>query len=201
VIGPYRQLAVATVDQHRQPDGPRAPEVDKRVHGAADGAARVEHVVDQHDRCSVQVEGEVRAFDDRLLGDERQIIAVEGDVQRADREPDPLVLLDGGGDAMRQGHPSSLDADQSQALGAGLLLDYLMRDTDDGAPDLVAGHDLPVGHRTLPATGLSSFPASRCRSLKVLGMDTAFAPALRRSARLRDLAKPAAAYSVVCGPA
>src|SRR6267143_5483171 len=39
VIGTYRQLAVAAVDEHGQLDRPRAPEVHERIHGGARGAA------------------------------------------------------------------------------------------------------------------------------------------------------------------
>ena len=49
------------------------------------------------------------------------------------------------------GNAAALDADECEALRAGLLLDDLMGNPDDGPPDLVPGHDLPVGHRSLAA--------------------------------------------------
>ena len=94
VVGPDRQLAVAAVDEDREPDRLRPTEVDERVHRGADRPARVQDVVDEDDRPAVDVERQLRALDDRLLGDQREVVAVEGDVERADRDLDALVLGD-----------------------------------------------------------------------------------------------------------
>ena len=56
-VGADRQLAVAAVDQDREPDRLRAAEVVERVQRGADGAAGVEHVVDQHDDLAVDAAG------------------------------------------------------------------------------------------------------------------------------------------------
>src|SRR6185312_6487962 len=47
-VGPDGQLAVAPVDQHGELDGPGPAEVGEGVEGGPDGAAREEHVVDEH---------------------------------------------------------------------------------------------------------------------------------------------------------
>jgi hypothetical protein len=48
---------------------------------------------------------------------------------------------------------------------------------NDGSPDLIPRHDLAIAHRlSLPCKAQSSFPASRCRSLKGLAKDTAPPP-------------------------
>ena len=86
VVGPDRQLAMAAIDEDREADRLRPPEVDEGVHRGPDRAAGVQDVVDEDDRRAVQVEREVGALDDGLLGDERQVVAVEGDVERADRD-------------------------------------------------------------------------------------------------------------------
>ena len=50
VVGADRQLAMAAVDEHRQPDRAGTAEVDQGVHRRADRAPGVEDVVDEHDR-------------------------------------------------------------------------------------------------------------------------------------------------------
>jgi hypothetical protein len=78
------------------------------------------------------------------------------------------VLLDRLGHTLSKRNAAALYADEGQALRAGLLLDDLMGYPNDGSPDFVPRHDLPVGHRfSLASKAQSSFPASRCRSLKV----------------------------------
>jgi hypothetical protein len=59
VVRPDRQLAMAAVDEDREADRLRPPEVDERVHRRPDRPARVEDVVDEDDRRAVQVEREV----------------------------------------------------------------------------------------------------------------------------------------------
>ena len=72
----------------------RAAVVEQRVDGGADGAAGVEHVVDQHDGAAVDREVE-RALTTGCDGPgsrrERHVVAVEGDVERADAGSTPVV--------------------------------------------------------------------------------------------------------------
>ena len=85
-VGLDRQLAVAAVDQDRQAD-PRGPaEVADRVQGRADGPAREQDVVDQHDLRPVDVERDLGAAQDRPAVRPAQVVAVERDVDRADRD-------------------------------------------------------------------------------------------------------------------
>ena len=90
-----RQLAVAAVDEHREPDRLRPPEVHEGVHRGADRPAGVQDVVDEDDRAPVDPRRQLRALDDRLLGDQREVIAVERDVERTDRHLDAFVFQDG----------------------------------------------------------------------------------------------------------
>ena len=96
---------------------------------------------------AVEVERQVGALDDRLLGDQREVVAVERDVERADREADALMLRDRVGEPMGERDAAALDADEREALGAGVLLDDLVADADGRAPNLLGGHDLPAAHR------------------------------------------------------
>ena len=94
-----------------------------------------------------------RALDDRLLGDQREVVAVEGDVQGADGERHALVLVDRGGDPAGEGDAAALDPDEDEAVGPGLPLDDLVGDADDRPADLVRRHDLaPVHRRSVAAT-------------------------------------------------
>src|SRR5712691_3883694 len=53
------QLAVAAVDQHAQPDALRPAQVEETVHGGADGATSVKHVVGQDQILVVHGKGDV----------------------------------------------------------------------------------------------------------------------------------------------
>src|SRR5215470_18159673 len=64
IIRPDRQLAVPTIDQDRELDHARPPEVDQCVERGPDRSARKEHVVDQDDRLALDAEGNVGAADD-----------------------------------------------------------------------------------------------------------------------------------------
>src|SRR4029077_1976725 len=55
VIGPDRQLAVSSVDEHGQLDRPRAPEVHQRIHRGPRRPPVVDDVVDEHDHLAVDV--------------------------------------------------------------------------------------------------------------------------------------------------
>src|SRR5262249_50596767 len=50
VVGPDRELAMATVDENGQLDPVGTPVVEERLDRGPDRAARVEDVVDEHDR-------------------------------------------------------------------------------------------------------------------------------------------------------
>src|SRR5713226_1667027 len=53
VVGSDRQLAMASVDEHRQLDRARPAEVEQRVHRRPRRASAVDHVVDEHDHLAV----------------------------------------------------------------------------------------------------------------------------------------------------
>ena len=96
-VGADRQLAVAAVAEHREADARRAAVVEDRLDRGAHGAPRVEHVVDDHDRRAVEREVERRGLDDRLrmrarlAAAQAHVVAVERDVERADRHLDAAI--------------------------------------------------------------------------------------------------------------
>src|SRR5438094_5043591 len=70
VVGADRELAMAPVDEDRELDRLRPPEVDERVHGGADGPAGEEHVVDEEDPFPLDGERNVGRVDHRVLHDQ-----------------------------------------------------------------------------------------------------------------------------------
>src|SRR5438093_8704564 len=67
VVGADRELAMAPVDEDRELDRLRPPEVDERVHGGADGPAGEEHVVDEEDPFPLDGERNVGPVDQRAV--------------------------------------------------------------------------------------------------------------------------------------
>jgi len=62
--------------------------------GSSRCPAGEEDVVDEHDDSSVYREGDLRFAHDRRIADPSQVVAVERDVDRAERNVDALVRPD-----------------------------------------------------------------------------------------------------------
>src|SRR5437667_4912599 len=156
VVGADRKLAMTPVDEDRELDRLRPSEVDERVHSGADGPAGEEHVVDEKDALALDGERDVRPVDHRILNAPVEVVAVERDVDDAERDGRTgLDLADGLADALREVHAARADADQRQVLGPLVVLEDLVRDADQGALDAERVHHLPsaVGaHRRPPDT-------------------------------------------------
>ena len=99
-VGADRQLAVAAVDQHREPDGPRAADVVHRVERGADRAAGEQHVVDEHDDLAVDAAVRDLGGQQGAGRPHPQVVAVHRHVERADGDVDALDGGDLGGDAL-----------------------------------------------------------------------------------------------------
>ena len=89
-----RQLAVAAIDQHQQLHARRAAVIEQRVERGADGAAGVEHVIHQDDVLALHGKRDLGGADDRLDIDRGQIVAIQIDVEDADRDRPFLERLD-----------------------------------------------------------------------------------------------------------
>ena len=138
---------MAAVGEHRELDALRAAVIEQRVDGRARGAAGEHDVVDQDHRAAVEVEVEVRAVDDRLgarlaVAD---VVAVEGDVEVAERHLGPAELADERVQPAGQHRPAGVDADQRDRLRLGVLLDDLVRDPHERAAQIVPIEDNPLG--------------------------------------------------------
>src|SRR5690606_27189037 len=129
-------LAMAAVDQYRQFHHCRPPQVGEGVEGGADRPARVEDVVDQDHRAVGDVGGYGRAGE-VSGGASIEVVAVEADVEFADRHRRPLEALDGLGNGGGQGRPPGVDPHQDDPLGAVVAFDDFVGDAVDGAPDVV----------------------------------------------------------------
>lgn len=87
------ELAVAAVNEDSQLNAVRTAQVHDGVESGANGTARIQDVVHQHDALAVDAKGNVGGVD---RGSEigRIVIAVEADVEAAERNVDALDLLD-----------------------------------------------------------------------------------------------------------
>src|SRR5882672_7550393 len=80
-----RQLPLAAIDKGRKLDLPRAPVVEQLVHRRTHRPPGVEHVVDDDDVTVVDVEGNLRRLHLMAKSCLVEVVAVEGDVERAHR--------------------------------------------------------------------------------------------------------------------
>ena len=126
-VGTDRQLAVAAVDEDRELDRAGPAELGERVHRGADGAARVEHVVDEHHDPAGDVDGDLGGARGGHRA-EADVVAVEGDVECADRDLEVLELRDGGGEAAGDGETPGVEAHEHHVVGTTVALHDLVGD-------------------------------------------------------------------------
>src|SRR5688572_11091302 len=94
IVGADGQLAVAAIDEHRQLDQARAPEIDERIEGGAHRTAGIEDVIDEDEDSPRDVEVDVGGANDGLGADGGEVVAIESDVELPDRHGDPLEARD-----------------------------------------------------------------------------------------------------------
>ena len=146
---------MAAVDEHRELDPVGPPVVEQRVDRRAHRAPGEQDVVDEHERASAELEVEVGRVDDRLrLGLARsEIVAVERDVEVAERDLGPGQLADQGVETRGEHGAARVDSDQSEQP-AGVLLDDLVSDAEQCPPQVITvEHDRLFQNAPLP--GLS----------------------------------------------
>jgi hypothetical protein len=128
---------VAAIDEHRQTDRARPAVVDERVHRGADGAPGEQHVVHQNDDLVVDREVQRRLADDRRVADAREVVAVERDVQGAERDGRVLVGADRVAQPDGQDVAARADTDDGETGEFTVAFDDLVRDPRDGATNIV----------------------------------------------------------------
>ena len=143
---------MAAVGEHGELDAGRAAVVEQGVDAGAHRAAGEEDVVDEDDGAPVEVEVEVRGVDDRGGGGvtPRQVVAVERDVDVAERDVGAGELADERMEPAGEDRAAGVDADEGDrvargsAVVAGVLLDDLVRDPHERAAQIVAVEYDPV---------------------------------------------------------
>src|SRR6266540_3371106 len=134
-------LAVPPVDQHGETNGTRPAEVDQAVQCRADRAPCVEDVVAQDNRAAVQVEIDLGLAQQRLWSDEREIVAVERDVESADGKGLLHEIGQARGQPCRQRDSPRANTDQSQVRQVLVPLGDLVRHAVDHPLDTIRIQD------------------------------------------------------------
>ena len=162
VVGADRQLPMTAIDDDGELHGVRPAVLVERLQRGAHGAAGEQHVVDEDHRGAVERHGDRGdvARHDRPQAD---VVAMEADVERADRHG----LPDAGqhcGQLVGDPHPTALQPDQHDAVGAVVAFDDLVGDAGERPADVVGAQDLSRSRRCrhdfLPRIGLTG-PISR----------------------------------------
>jgi hypothetical protein len=84
---------------------------------------------------------------DRRAGAAAKVVAVEGDVEVAERDVGAEQLVEEALQASGEKRATAVDADEREQPGLGRLLHDLVRDPQEGAPHVVlVEDDLRVGH-------------------------------------------------------
>src|SRR5215831_18982377 len=134
-------MFIAAVDQHRQLHSSRPAKIDQLIHRGTYRPPGVQHIIDQHDGSSFNVTRQLRTADDRLSAHRRKIVAVQSDIQDADRRSDAFELRDLIGDPVSQRHTTTPNADQNQLVDAMIFFDYFRSETGERAVDARRIHD------------------------------------------------------------
>ena len=95
------KLAPTAVDHDQKLDLPGPAEVHQGGDRRPDGSSREEHVIDENDPGVVHGEGELGLSNDGLRGNRREVVAVEGDVERPNRRLRSRPRLEGPGETAR----------------------------------------------------------------------------------------------------
>lgn len=135
---------MTAVNENCQLDAARTAQVHNGVQSGADGATRVQDVVHQNDALVVDAEGNVGSVD-RGSEVSRIVIAIEADVQAAERNVNTLDLLDRLGELLCQKVAARDDADQSEVFTALVALENLVRDAGHRSVDGGLVHDDRLG--------------------------------------------------------
>lgn len=134
VVGLDGQLTVTAIDEDGELDGAGTAVVHERIESGADGAAGVQHVVDEdHATTLERVAGDLGLADHGLRQARGSVVTVQRDVDGAAHRRGQLAgLLEQPSQAIRERHSGRADADEHE-LGAAVTLDDLVRDAPERA--------------------------------------------------------------------
>lgn len=139
-------FAVSAIDENAEGDAAGTAEIEKAIHGGADRATGIEDVVHEDKLEAIHAERDVGGLENGLGSDAREVVAIEGDIERADGDFDAIDAAHGLGDAIGERNAAATDADEGKVAGAAALLDDLVGETLHGAVDLGSGHELRFFH-------------------------------------------------------
>src|SRR5438105_7292222 len=114
---------MAPVEEDRKLDVRGSPKIDQRGDGGPNGAAGEDHLVDEHNSLSANVERHVGSAHSRTAF--RIVVAVQRDVELADRNLNALDLLDQRAQTLGKRRAAAQYSDQADILRAVVLLEYL----------------------------------------------------------------------------
>jgi len=118
----------------------RAPVVEERVEGGANGAAGVEHIVAEDNIPALHVAAKGAGRDDRAYIGGGEVVAIELDVEGASLDRALLDVGDEFAEALSERNSAALDADQGEVFAAVALLDDFVGKAHQGALNLRGGH-------------------------------------------------------------
>src|SRR5215475_12322163 len=94
------QFAVTAINENTELHAARTPMVEKRVHGGADSAAGIKHVVQEDHVFVHNISSQRRSFFDHRAGaNGGKVVAIQSDIQGAYRHGRFFNLLNQGGEA------------------------------------------------------------------------------------------------------
>ena len=128
---------MTAIDDHRETDRAGPPVVDKRVHRGADGASGEQHVINENDDLVIDREVQRRLANDRRVADTREVVPVERDVERAERDGRILVRADRVAKPDGQDIAARAETDDGETGELAVAFDDLVRDPGDGATNIV----------------------------------------------------------------
>ncbi len=135
-------FAMAALDKNAERDAPGAPEVEKAVHGGADGAAGVEHVVNEDQVHIIHAEGNVGRLQHGVGRDFGKVIAIESDVEGAHGNVNAVNAAHGARDALGEGYATAADTDERKVFGAARFLHDFMGQALKSTVNFGGGHQL-----------------------------------------------------------
>jgi hypothetical protein len=118
---------MSAVNQDAKLNAPGTAQIEQAVHGRADRAASVENVVHNHQFAIVHREVYLSGLDHRLLADCRKVIAVESDIESADRNVRVREAPNLLGQALGKRNAPPSNTDQGEVFGSAALFDDFVR--------------------------------------------------------------------------
>src|SRR5258705_6089643 len=134
-------MLFAAINQYCELHAFGPAKVDQLIKRRADGTSGVKHIVNQHDVTVLNVSGKICAVNYWLGADRGEIVAIQRDVENANRWSIPFKVRDLVGHSFRERHASAAYSHQIQIAGAVVFFDKLRSQAGQRASDSRAVHD------------------------------------------------------------